>query len=185
MSAQNTMSVWEFLQSLNLADGGRIERTALSDLFTMVLEDGKPMYFVGLQFCYSDTEVSRTLVEAVVKIRDYVREFAGILSAYGVPFVILQDDTVIAVEIDVGDVESKILEKVDDKFPLSLKDGDREKNTAKITRYLKGCYRAQREESEGEETEDEETEVVDIEEETEDEDEGTKAEQDHARVLDY
>ena len=109
IAVQNTMSIGEFLQSLNFANGAQIQpKPIMLNMFNMVLVNGEQMYFAGLEFNSSNPNIPRALDEAVTRIREAAAHFTDPDFPSMVTFVLIVDDKVTVLELDVADERSNI-----------------------------------------------------------------------------
>ena len=135
IAVDNTMYIWVFLQSLNFASGAQIQLTDFPDFFSMVLDNGKQMYFVGLEIRSSETNVTRAMDEAGERIRIVADSLSGPGFPSKLPIVLILDDKVTAMDFDVPYEISNIREILDGGFLKILKEGERDHASA----VMAGC----------------------------------------------
>lgn len=124
IAVQNTMSIREFLQSLNFSNGAQIEIVPMLNFFNMVLVNGKQMYFAGLGFSSFDTNIPHALDEAVTRIRQAAAHFPDPNFPSMVTFVIIVSDKVTVLELDVAYERSNIRYEVDSDSDSDEEIGD-------------------------------------------------------------
>ena len=118
------MSLWEFLESLNFANGARIQTMPVLYFFSMVLVNGEQMYFVGLEFSSFEPNIPHALDEAVTRIRQAAAHFTDPNFPSMLTFVLILDDKVTVLELDITHERSNIRYEVDSDSDSDEEIGD-------------------------------------------------------------